>query len=149
MALWFYSKSPEHAWLSNLAESSFVLDGMRWPSVEHYYQAQKYAGTTWEKEIRAAATPHKARKMGQNRSLTVRSDWPEVKQAIMRHALEAKFAQNRELRERLLGTGEEELIHQSSSDLYWGRSLNGEGENQLGIMLMEVRTTLRAKAPRP
>ena len=43
MPIWFYSKSPEHRWLSNLSEHGFELDGPHWPSVERYYQAQKAA----------------------------------------------------------------------------------------------------------
>jgi predicted NAD-dependent protein-ADP-ribosyltransferase YbiA (DUF1768 family) len=34
----------------------------------------------------------------------------------MRRAVRAKFEQNRQLRELLLATGDEELIHQASSD---------------------------------
>ena len=79
MPIWFYSKSPEYAWLSNFSEHGFARDGVRWASVEHYYQAQKYAGTDAVERIRLAESPHKARKLGQDRSLTPRADWEEVK----------------------------------------------------------------------
>ena len=79
MPIWFYSKSPEYAWLSNFSEHGFALDGVRWASVEHYYQAQKYAGTDAVERIRLAESPHKARKLGQDRSFTPRADWEEVK----------------------------------------------------------------------
>jgi N-glycosidase YbiA len=45
MAIWCYSKTPGYEWLSNFADCRFTLDGVRWPSIEHYYQAQKYAGS--------------------------------------------------------------------------------------------------------
>ncbi len=143
MAIWFNSKSPEYGWLSNFSEHPFVLDGLRWPSVEHYYQAQKYAGTEAAERIRRADSPLKARKAGQDRSLSPRADWDATKEAVMRRAVRAKFEQHRRLRELLLATGDEELVHQSGSDLFWGHSPEGVGENRLGRILMEVRRDLR------
>lgn len=143
MPIVFYSKSPDYAWLSNFAESRFTLDGARWSSVEHYYQAQKYAGTETAERVRLADTPAKARKAGQERSLAPRPDWDAVKEDVMRRAVRAKFEQNRRLRADLLATGDEELVHRSASDLYWGQSPDGTGENRLGVILMEVRTELR------
>jgi hypothetical protein len=81
--------------------------------------------------------------MGQDRSLTPRADWDAVKLDIMRRAVEAKFAQNRQARERLLATGEEEVIHESKTDLFWGQSRDGLGDNHLGAIIMEVRKALR------
>jgi N-glycosidase YbiA len=143
MPIRFYSKSPEYAWLSNFSEDRFTLDGVRWASVEHYYQAQKYAGTEAAERIRKADSPLKARKAGQDRSLVPRPDWDAVKEAVMRQAVRAKFEQNRRLSERLLATGDEELVHESSTDLYWGRTGDGTGDNRLGIILMELRAALR------
>jgi hypothetical protein len=146
MPILFYSKSPEYGWLSNFSEHGFTLDGVRWPSVEHFYQAQKYAGTDAAERIRRADTPRKARKAGQDRSLSPRSDWDGVKEAVMRRAVRAKFEQNRRVRELLLATGDEELVHETSSDLFWGRSPEGVGDNRLGAILMEVRQALRGPA---
>jgi ribA/ribD-fused uncharacterized protein len=146
MPILFYSKSPEYGWLSNFSEDGFTLDGVRWPSVEHFYQAQKYAGTEAAERIRRAPSPAKARKAGQDRSLAPRPDWDRVKEEVMRSALRAKFEQNRRLRELLLATGDEELVHESGSDLFWGRSRDGAGENRLGQILMEVREALRGPA---
>lgn len=144
MAILFYSKSLEYSWLSNFSEHAFTLDGVRWGSVEHYYQAQKYAG---HKEvvdrIRKADSPLKARKAGQDRSLVPRADWDSAKESVMQRALQAKFEQNRRLRDQLLATGEEDLVHQSSSDLVWGRNEAGDGQNRLGELIMEVRKALR------
>ncbi len=146
MSIVFHSKSPDYAWLSNFSEHRFELDGVFWPSVEHYYQAQKYAGTPVELQICEAGDPLKARKMGQNRALVVREDWDAVKEEVMRRAVRAKVSQNRRLREQLLATGNELLAHQSSSDSYWGCGPDGLGHNRLGIILMEVRNELRIQA---
>ncbi len=149
MHVWFYSKSPEFQWLSNLSEHGFELDGARWRSVEHYYQAQKYGDPGVRERIRAAETPSKARKAGQDRSLTVRSDWDQVKGEVMLRAVRAKFEQDRRLREQLLATGAEELRHESNHDLYWGCARDGRGENRLGVILMEVRSSLGGRGNGP
>jgi ribA/ribD-fused uncharacterized protein len=111
-------------------------------SVEHYYQAQKYAGTEAEERIRRADSSLKARKVGQDRSLVPRADWDSVKEDVMRRAVRAKFEQNRRLRERLLATGGEELVHKSGTDLFWGRNQHGVGDNRLGLVLMEIREAI-------
>lgn len=146
MAIWFYSKTPGYEWLSNFADCRFTLDGVRWRSVEHYYQAQKYAGTPVAAEIRRAESADRARKLGQNRSLTPRADWDAVKLKVMRCAVEAKFTQDRDLGERLVGTGGEELIHESNTDTFWGRTRDGLGDNWLGVLLMQIRAGLLGNA---
>ena len=63
----------------------------------------------------------------------------------MRQAIRAKFGQIWRLREALLATGDEELIHESGSDLYWGQDRDGLGDNRLGVIIMEIRRDLRAE----
>jgi predicted NAD-dependent protein-ADP-ribosyltransferase YbiA (DUF1768 family) len=53
-----------------------------------------------------------------------------------------KFSTHQELRERLLATGEAELIEGNTwNDTFWG-VCKGEGQNWLGKILMEVRKEL-------
>ncbi len=141
----FYSKTPDFAWLSNFADSPFEIDGVRWPSVEHFYQAQKFDSPEVQALIRKAETPQQARKAGRNSSIPIREDWEEIKEDVMRTAVAAKFAAHPHLREQLLATGEEELVHHSASDRFWGRTASGEGNNRLGEILMELRNRLRTE----
>lgn len=55
--------------------------------------------------------------------------------------MEAKFTQNKELRELLLSTGGAYLA-EHSRDKYWGDGLNDSGKNVLGKILMKVRESL-------
>jgi ribA/ribD-fused uncharacterized protein len=144
MAIRFYSKSEEYSWLSNFSAHPLRIDGVTWPSVEHYYQAQKHSDPVVIKRIREAPTALAARKAGQDRSLQVQPDWEVAKLEFMRKALTAKFTQNSSLRRRLLDTGEETLIHESSSDAFWGSGPDDQGLNMLGTIIMEVRAKLRS-----
>ncbi|MFO1056040.1 MAG: NADAR family protein [Dongiaceae bacterium] len=146
--VWFHSKDPATGWLSNFSPHPFTLDGVRWPSVEHCYQALKYPDPAVAARIRAAESAARARKLGQDRSLAVRPDWAERRLAVMALALRAKFEQNRALGVRLLATGAAPLIHLSASDHFWGRSRDGEGENRLGELLMALRREMAALPPR-
>ena len=63
----------------------------------------------------------------------------------MRKALFAKFTRSKYLRDRLLETGDRELVERSPYDSFWGDGGNGTGRNWLGRLLMELRTKLRGK----
>ena len=66
----------------------------------------------------------------------------------MKDIVRAKFSQNEELAKKLLATNDEYLIEGNTwGDRFWG-TVNGEGRNQLGIILMQVRDELRAERSR-
>lgn len=55
----------------------------------------------------------------------------------------AKFTQHKDLAEKLLETGDEELVEGNKwNDTYWG-VCNGKGKNQLGKILMRIREELK------
>lgn len=139
----FYSASGEYGCFSNFSRHSIFLKGKRWPTSEHYFQAQKFAGTEHEEPIRLAGTPRVAADMGRDRKRPLRRDWEAVKDDIMREAVLAKFTQHEELREILLGTGDAELVEHTPRDSYWGDGGDGSGKNRLGQILMSVREELR------
>lgn len=120
-----------------------TLKGKVWPSTEHYFQAQKFAGTEHEEQIRLAPKPRDAAAMGRDRSRPLRKDWEEVKDNIMREAVMAKFSQYNDIRELLLSTGDAELIEHTSNDSYWADGGDGSGKNMLGIILMQTREMLK------
>jgi len=143
MALEFSSKSATHTELSNFHLVDFTVDGTKWTSVEHYFQAQKFPGDpALQERVRAAKTALGAKRLGRTQSEHFRSDWEEVKENIMLTGLRAKFTQNPELRELLVKTTGLHLIEKNRSDSYWGSGPNGCGRNRTGILLMKVRTEL-------
>ncbi len=66
-----------------------MLKGKEWATTEHYFQAQKFAGTEHEEEVRLAGTPMETARLGRDRSKPLSSDWKDSKVEIMREALMA------------------------------------------------------------
>lgn len=92
--------------------------------------------------IRLCCSPGEAKRLG--RKATLRLDWEKVKLTIMEDLLRQKFAW-KELKEKLLSTGDEELVEGNTwSDTFWG-VCNGKGENHLGKLLMKIREELKEK----
>ena len=145
----FYGNQDEYGCFSNFARSWIKLRGKSWPTVEHYFQAQKFADTEQEEAIRQAKTPARAKTLGRSRKFKLRRDWEAVRDQVMREAVLAKFTTHDDLRATLLGTGDATLIENSPTDDYWGCGANGHGKNKLGRILMSVREELRTKEPLP
>jgi ribA/ribD-fused uncharacterized protein len=141
----FYNTLGPHGCLSNFSKHGVDLDGHYWPTVEHYFQAQKFPGTEHALLILRARTPRDAKDLGRSRTVALRSDWEEVKDDVMRRAVLRKFELHAEARAVLLGTGDEVLVENAPGDYYWGCGADGTGQNRLGHILMEVRTILRAR----
>jgi ribA/ribD-fused uncharacterized protein len=137
----FYHKEEPYYEFTNFARYPVQLKGKTWPTSEHYYQAQKHAGTPLEEQIRQAARPREAFHLG--RSQPSRPDWEEVKDAVMCEVVLAKFTQHPYLRKLLLSTGDALLVEHTENDPYWGDGGDGSGQNMLGQVLMRVREQLR------
>ena len=126
----------DFGFLSNFHEASIWLDGERYPSVEHAYQASKTSDETTKRLIREAKSPGVAKKLGYACQLP--PDWEAKKVDVMRRCIREKF-KNPLLRSMLLATEDAELIEGNTwNDTFWG-VCRGMGANMLGKLLMEVR----------
>jgi ribA/ribD-fused uncharacterized protein len=126
----------KYRFLSNFWPVQVTLDGMVYPSVEHAYQAAKTDSYLLRIVIREAPTAGEAKRAG--RELTVRKDWDNIKLYRMEGLIYQKF-QYEDLREKLLSTGDQELIEGNTwGDTFWGQC-KGQGHNYLGKILMKVR----------
>jgi ribA/ribD-fused uncharacterized protein len=143
--IYFYSTREPYGAFSNFAAYPIMCKGLRWPTSEHYFQAQKFAGTEHEEAIRRVASPTVAARMGRSRQRPLRHDWETVKDDVMLEALRAKFTQHPVLGELLLGTGDALIVEHTSRDAYWGDGGAGTGRNMLGRLLMCVREELRGQ----
>lgn len=141
----FYRVSQEYGFFSNFSAHPILLKCKHWPTSEHYFQAQKFAGSEFEEKVRLAASAKEAAAIGRDRSLPLRKDWEEVKDNIMFEAVMAKFRQHDDLRAALLATGSALLIEHTEKDSYWADGGDGSGKNMLGIILMRVRSILSSQ----
>ena len=139
----------KYFFLSNFYPSAIVDDdGINYPTVEHYFQANKTTNLQDKLKIAQAQTPGEAKKLG--RSVYLRKDWENIKDSVMLNGLRLKFAIP-QLRERLLETGNAELIEGTTwHDNYWGncccdKCRNIRGRNQLGILLQQLREEIKSK----
>ena len=145
MAIRFSSQSETHREFSNFAPFGVDLDGAWWPTVENYYQAQKFADPELRKKIRKAEKPIIAKNLADKNKAAMRADWDAVKDEVMYRAVRCKFASHPELKAMLLATDDEEIVEAVPTDTYWGVGRDGTGQNKLGKIIARVRDELRAQ----
>ncbi len=130
----------EYAFLSNFWECPVFYNDLWYKNSEAAFQGAK----TTDRKLRGVfseLSPSRAKYLG--RHIQLRSDWEEVKDQVMYQIVFNKFSLNDDLKEKLLATGDAELIEGNTwNDIYWG-ICNGRGQNKLGKILMEVRRELR------
>jgi ribA/ribD-fused uncharacterized protein len=149
MTIPFYrARQKPYGCFSNFSPHGFELDGVWWPTSEHYFQAQKFAGTPFADQIRQVSMPNEAAKMGRRRTHQLRPDWEEIKDRVILRGVLRKFETHADIRAVLLATGEELLVENAPKDYYCGCGTDGSGQNKLGQVLMTVRTLLRSQEVR-
>lgn len=140
----FYGRRMPCFEFSNFYRVPITIDGLKWKTSEHYYQAMKFADHPDHIiAVRQTSTPMEAAKMGRDRNRPLREDWEEAKDMVMYDALYAKFTQHENLKKLLLETGNAILIEHTVNDNYWGDGGDGSGKNMLGKLLMVLRDDLR------
>lgn len=126
-----YQFRGEYAFLSNFYVEP---DGTH---VEGEFQAMKQIPPATEC---LRLIPSYAKKYG--RLLKLRPDWDEVKLGIMQSLVQQKFMDHPALAAKLMETGDAPLTEGNWwGDKFWG-VCEGEGENHLGKILMEIRSWL-------
>ena len=132
----------EFAFLSNFHPSWIEYEGLRFPTVEHAFQAYKTQSHYERQLISQSPTPAGAKAQG--RKVHLRADWEQIKDEVMEFCLRQKF-QDPVLRRLLLSTGDAVLIEGNTwHDNYWGicvcdRCQLTFGQNHLGSLLMKIR----------
>jgi ribA/ribD-fused uncharacterized protein len=137
----------------------FTVDGMTYPSAEHFMMAAKallFGDADTANRIRQAPHPGAAKALGREVRGFDEQRWAERRFDLVVAGNLAKFGQHPDLYGFLLGTGRRVLVEASPQDAIWGIGLaadddraaspeNWPGLNLLGFALMEVRDRLRSE----
>lgn len=109
-----------HAYLSNLYQCSFLINGQLFECVERAYQysrAMHLKAPEVAKSVLAAKSSKECKK--QSYFMESKPDWDHATRAIMKMIVKEKFSQNTELKNKLLRTGTTILV-EGTIDPYWG-----------------------------
>lgn len=137
-------------------EAEFVIDGIRYPTAEHFMMAEKarlFGDEAALERILQASNPAAAKAAGREVQGFDDEVWAENRWEIVVQANYAKFSQHPALRDFLLSTGDQVLVEASPVDFVWGTGFAADspyaevpsewtGMNLLGFALMEVRSRL-------
>ena len=136
----------KYRFLSNFYyfDKPMLYQGMYFKTSEAFYMAMKSLDINVRKQISLAKSGADAKKLG--RQVELRPDWEDIKFDVMLYALRYKFSHNNpNLRRLLIATGDSYLQEANLwGDKIWGVCMKtGEGENNLGRLLMQVREEIR------
>lgn len=144
----------ENRFLSNFYPSPILWWDRQWPTVENAYQASKeiykkaYPFDSTIMEQYRLVKPGEAKRMGR-RVQVDQKRWGLQKYHIMSELVDLKFCQNPDLLEKLLATGDADLVEGNTwGDMTWGAIWNEkerewQGGNALGHILMNVRKRMK------
>lgn len=157
--LFFWSHEPrtgsavDAACLSQWYPAPFVVDGVTYPTAEHFMMAEKarlFGDSVALEHILQAPHPGAAKQWGRQVNGFDESVWQRERFAIVVRGNRAKFDRHEALRDFLLGTKRRVLVEASPVDRVWGIGLSADdvragnplawrGLNLLGFALMHVR----------
>lgn len=142
--------------LSQWWPAEFLIEGLSYPTAEHFMMAEKarlFGDEAARQAILSCSHPAQAKALGRTVADFDHSTWERARWDIVVNANKAKFSAHPPLRDFLLATGERILVEASPLDGIWGIGLAADdpaaadperwqGENLLGFALMEVRARL-------
>lgn len=154
---WGHTRAPGEAVgaevLSQWFEAPFEVEGIRYPTAEHYMMAEKarcFGDHEVREQVLSAPDPARAKALGRQVRGFVGPTWDAARFEVVVAGNRAKFGQNPRLGAFLDHTGDAVLVEASPVDLIWGighaahepdaaRPEAWRGLNLLGFALMQVR----------
>jgi predicted NAD-dependent protein-ADP-ribosyltransferase YbiA (DUF1768 family) len=121
-----------HPETDNFLPCQFVINGMTYSSAENYFQCSKTTNEADRDMVSRSGSGCSAWAAGQK--VKIRSDWEAVKVDEMYNGNLAKFQQNEDLRNALLGSGTGKIRFTGSTP-FWNK--------WNGLILERIRAELR------
>lgn len=150
--------SPIGKWcLSQWFPAALVVDGITYPTAEHFMMAEKarlFGDEATLAQILQTSHPGAAKALGRQVQGFDEAVWTRHCFDIVVRGNQAKFGQNELLHTYLLNTNDKILVEASPTDTLWGVGLaekdqrvydpeQWRGSNLLGFALMKARTALQ------
>lgn len=149
----FHNSNEENGYLSNWYHSDFMVDGMKFSSMEQFMMYRKavcFHDNLIAKQILETEDVAAIKALGREVSNYDDHVWNGVRQITVYEGLLAKFSQNDDLKKKLKSTGTAILAECAVRDRIWGiglsmhdpRRMNPKQWNEknlLGYTLMMVR----------
>jgi ribA/ribD-fused uncharacterized protein len=136
----------EYRWLSNFHEAPVEYEGLMYASTENAFQAAKVVSE--ERSFLQSCKPYVSKKIWKTKTRidSSKEEWDARRLHVMTVVTLDKYTRHADLMEKLLATGARYLEESNHwNDQFWGVDIHKGGENQLGKLLMNVRTYLRNK----
>lgn len=145
---------------SNMSAHPIEIEGVQYPTVEHYFQAMKakeFGDADVYDKITTARTPKAAKALGKKVKNLVTEVWDAKRDQVMETGVRTKFIQHPELRKELMATEDKLIGEANPRDTYWGigTSMDLEksktpskwrGQNKLGKLLMQLRDDFKKES---
>ena len=152
----FHNSNEENGYLSNWYHSDFMVDGMKFSSMEQFMMYRKavcFHDNLIAKQILETEDVAAIKALGREVSNYDDHVWNGVRQITVYEGLLAKFSQNEDLKTKLKATDNSILAECAVKDRIWGIGLSmndpdrlkidkWKGQNLLGYALMMVRERL-------
>ena len=157
----FFHENEEYGCFSNWYPAAFDYAGVHYANSEQFMMAQKvmmFGQYELGRKILKTNDPAACKKLGSAKFPEFNADiWERTCRTVVKRGVMAKFRQNPEIRDILLGTGNALLAECSPYDNKWGIGIDindparfevrsWQGKNYLGLVLMEVREDLRTES---
>ncbi len=154
--IFFWHEYDENGCFSQWFQREFVVDDIVYLNCEQYMMAQKallFNDRVNYNKIMRAASPVECKKYGRLVEGFDETIWQSKSEEIIYNGNYAKFLQNKDLKEKLLATGDKILAEASPYDKIYGIGMDDKnpdcvtpskwkGKNILGNILMKVRENL-------
>jgi ribA/ribD-fused uncharacterized protein len=119
------------AFLSQWFPASFRVEGLIYPTAEHFMMAEKaslFRDPATREQILRASTPGEAKALGRQIRSFDEATWREHRFSIVVRGNREKFRRNPALAQYLHETGSRVLVEASPVDLVWGIGLDVNDE---------------------
>jgi len=126
-----------------------MYKGVLYPSSEHAYVSAKSEDLDFKVGVLNESEPGGVKKLGRNleKEGGLVENWGEIKLSVMEEILRDKFS-DPHLKNKLLST-EDKILYEGNwwHDDFWGvDDKTGKGQNNLGKLLMKIRSEFKYKS---